>query len=138
MRNPMNPRQISRVPLNPSAVDAFVFWTKNPGPFLARLKDLAGYPYYFQFTINPYGPEAEPGLPDKMGVLVPTFQRLADTLGPHRVIWRYDPLLLGGRYTPAYHLEAFERLAKALAGYTRKCIFSFMDTYRISFFAYFT
>ena len=30
VRNPMNPHQISRIPLSPSVVDCIVFWTKNP------------------------------------------------------------------------------------------------------------
>lgn len=30
VRNPVNPRQVSRVSLAPEVVDGFVFWTKNP------------------------------------------------------------------------------------------------------------
>ena len=55
VRNPMNPRQISRISLKPDVVDGIVFWTKNPAPMLKRLDELSGYPYYFQFTLNPYG-----------------------------------------------------------------------------------
>ena len=31
-RNPMNPKQISRISLSPNVVDGIVFWTKNPTP----------------------------------------------------------------------------------------------------------
>ena len=40
VRNPMNPRQISRVPLSPQVVDCIVFWSKNPGPLAKRLGEL--------------------------------------------------------------------------------------------------
>lgn len=65
VRNPMNDRQVSRISLNPRAVDGFVFWTKNPLPMLRRLEELEEYPYYFQFTLTPYGRDLEPGLPSK-------------------------------------------------------------------------
>ena len=32
VRNPMNPRRVSRVSLRPEDVDGIVFWTKNPAP----------------------------------------------------------------------------------------------------------
>ena len=31
-RNPMNPKQVSRISLSPDVVDGIVFWTKNPTP----------------------------------------------------------------------------------------------------------
>lgn len=130
VRNPVNPRQVSRVPLSPDTVDGIVFWTKNPGPMLARLDAFRNYTYYFQFTITPYGREIESNLPSKNDVLIPTFQRLADRIGPRRVIWRYDPILLSEKYTIGYHLDAFDKMAKSLRGYMRKCTFSFLDFYR--------
>ena len=41
-------------------VDGIVFWSKNPRPLMARLDAFDGYAYYFQFTLNGYGPEIEP------------------------------------------------------------------------------
>ena len=32
VRNPRNPRQVSRIDLSPENVDCIVFWTKNPAP----------------------------------------------------------------------------------------------------------
>ena len=55
VRNPVNPRQVSRVSLAPEVVDGFVFWTKNPGPMLPWLDRLPDCPYYFQVTLTPYG-----------------------------------------------------------------------------------
>ena len=130
VRNPMNPRQLRRISITPETVEGIVFWTKDPRPMLARLDILEPYPYYFQFTLTSYGKDIEPGLPSKNDVLIPAFQRLSDLIGPHRVIWRYDPILLGGKYTPEYHLRYFEAMAKRLSGYTETCVISFLDLYR--------
>ena len=130
VRNPMNFHQVSRIALTPDVVDGIVFWTKNPLPMLPRLDELQRYPYYFQFTLNAYGPDLECGLPSKNDVLLPAFRALSEKIGPERVIWRYDPILLTTRYTVQYHLHYFEELARRLSGYTRKCIISFVDLYR--------
>lgn len=129
VRNPMNPRQVSRVDLSPEAVDGLVLWTKNPLPMLDRLDRLSPYPYYFQFTLTPYGRDVEPGLPDKEE-LAEGFMRLSQLAGRERVIWRYDPILLAPGYDWDFHLRSFDRLAQKLAPYTNKCIFSFLDSYR--------
>lgn len=130
MRNPVNPRRISSVSLQPDVVDGIVLWTKNPLPMLDKLDALADYPYYVQFTLTGYGPDVEPGLPDKDTVLLPAFIYLAQRIGPQRVVWRYDPLFLSRRYTAAYHAERFAAMAAQLQGYTHKCIISFMDYYK--------
>lgn len=129
VRNPMNNRQISRLLLLPDIVDCIVFWTKNPIPMLPRLDELKEYCYYFQFTLTGYGRDIEANLPDKKKELIPAFQRLSDKIGPERVIWRYDPILVSDRYSVDYHRKAFEEIAKALNGYTEKCVFSFLDLY---------
>ncbi len=129
-RNPRNFRRISRVPLSPNVVDGIVFWTKNPAPMLAKLDKLKDYTFYFQFTLTPYGRDMEPGIGSKQDSIIPSFQRLADTIGPERVIWRYDPVLLSDVYTEKYHLKHFEKLAGRLSGYTRRCTISFLDMYR--------
>lgn len=130
VRNPMNIHQISRVSLDPSVVDGIVFWTKNPLPMMDRLPELKDYTYYFQFTVNPYGPDIEQNLPSKRNVIIPAFQRLSDTIGPERIIWRYDPILLTKKYDIDCHVKCFEYMAKAMSGYTRKCIISFLDLYK--------
>ena len=126
--NPHNPRQLSRIPLSPETVDCIVFWTKNPAPMLDALPriEAAGYPFYFQFTLTPYGPRTEPGLPPKEE-LVRAFWALSRRLGPKRVVWRYDPVMVDGRYPTAWHLERFEALCNALEGAAERCVFSFVD-----------
>lgn len=129
VRNPMNPRQVSRIALSPETVDCIVFWTKNPEPMFARMEELAKYPYYFQFTLTGYGRDIEGGLPPKKEKLIPAFCALADKIGRGRMIWRYDPILFTKKYTPDYHLRAFARIAEALRGCTEHCVISFVDHY---------
>ena len=128
VRNPMN-NQPRRILLSPNIVDCIVFWTKNPIPMIPQLDELKEYCYFFQFTLTGYGKDIERNLPDKKKDLIPAFQKLSEKLGPERVIWRYDPILINERYTKEYHLKAFEEIAGALKGYTEKCVFSFIDIY---------
>jgi len=130
VRNPMNAHQISKISLTPDVVDGIVFWTKNPIPMLNKLDRLQDYTYYFQFTLNSYGQDVETHVPNKQNTIIPAFKKLSDTIGPERVIWRYDPVFLNETYTPKYHLRYFEQLAKILHPYTKKCTFSFIDMYR--------
>ena len=130
VRNPMNFHQVSRISLSPDVVDGIVFWTKNPLPLMSRLEELREYPFYFQFTLTPYGKDVEPGVPSKNDVILPAFQELSRRIGPERVIWRYDPILFTDRYTMDYHITFFSQLARRLESYTRKCIISFVDLYR--------
>lgn len=129
-RNPMNHHQISRIPLSPDVVDGIVFWTKNPVPMLDKLPRLRAYPYYFQFTLTAYGKDMEAGIPSKNDVVIPAFQALSREIGPERVLWRYDPVILTPTYSIRYHVHYFEKLAKRLSGYTNKCVISFVDMYR--------
>lgn len=129
VRNPMNAHQVSRVQLREDTVDGFVFWTKNPAPMLDRLHELEQYPYYFQFTLNPYGTDIEPGVPDKGRVLLPVFRELSVRAGKDRVIWRYNPVLFTEKYDFAYHAKYFGRLAELLSGYTDTCEISFLSMY---------
>ena len=129
VRNPMNPHQVSKIVLTPEVVDCIVFWTKNPKPMLKRLDELKEYNYYFQFTLTGYRRDIESNIPHKKDKMIPTFQELSERIGAEKVIWRYDPILFTDKYTPEYHLKAFEQIATALKGYTEKCVISFVDEY---------
>ena len=91
-----------------------------------RLDELKDYAYYFQFTLTPYGKDIEPNLPVKIK-LMSTFRRLADEIGPRRVIWRYDPILINPDWTVETHLRTFETMARLLSGATHKVTISFLD-----------
>lgn len=130
VRNPRNPRQVSRISLSKDVVDGIVFWTKNPAPLIERVGELSEYPYYFQITLTAYGPEVERGVPSKNKVIIPAFQALSKKIGRERVIWRYDPIFFNEKYTMEYHTRCFGLLLQRLAGYTEKCTVSFMDFYK--------
>ena len=129
--NPMNRRQISRISLAPDEVDAIVFWTRDPRPLLEHLPELdaLGYRYYFQSTLLGYPRAIDPKSPAVERSLE-TFRRLADRLGPERIVWRYDPIFFSDLTPPAYHEEQYARLAVALAGSTRRSVVSVADWYR--------
>lgn len=129
VRNPMNIHQVSRITLSPEVIDCIVFWSKNPRPMLTRLEELKDYMYYFQFTINPYDKGLEMSVPKKEGI-ISTFKELSKAIGPKRVIWRYDPILLTDQMDIEYHVHYFEEIAKRLNGFTNTCVVSFVDLYR--------
>ena len=128
VRNPYNPRSVTRYRLSPEVVDLIGFCTKNPAPMLPHLDLLRPYGQYWYVTITPYGKEIEPGVPDKREVL-DSFRRLSDTVGPDRMGWRYDPVFISGDYPAERHIRAFEYMAQTLSGYTRTAVISFVDLY---------
>lgn len=129
VQNPMNPKQISKILLNPETVDCFVFWTKNAAPMLNHLDELKDYNYYFQFTITGYNSDVEKGVNNKEKI-IEVFKRLSEKIGKNRVILRYDPIFLSKEYAIDYHIKAFNKLCSMLEGYTNKCVISFVDLYK--------
>lgn len=129
--NPLNRHQVSRVSLRPEDVAGIVFWSKNPAPLLSHLPvlDSLGYRYYVQFTITAYGRDLEPHTPT-WRQSVDTFLRLSERMGPSRVVWRYDPIILTRALTPQYHLEMIARTAAELQGSGHRLVISFLDMYR--------
>ena len=129
--NPFNPRQISRVSLVPADVDAIVFWTKNARPLFPYLDHLTrrGYRYYFQYTVNGYGEVFEPYVPP-LEDCIDTLCELAARIGPEKVIWRYDPIVISNNTDVEYHKERFARILDKLRSSTRRVVVSFVDDYR--------
>jgi hypothetical protein len=128
--NPFNRGQVSRISLLPEDVDVIVFWTRNPRPLFPYLDELdrQGYRYYFQYTLLGYPPPIDAAGPPLPASLV-TIQELARRIGPQRVIWRYDPIVLSEITPPAYHRQIYTRLAQALEGSTSRSVISLMDDY---------
>jgi hypothetical protein len=130
MRNPLNRRPI-RVPLDRSAVDGIVFWTKNARPFLDRLKVIAdmGYPFTFQYTINGYSASLEHHVVDWKKSVEAAWM-LAERYGPRCVVWRYDTIIYSQETPPDFHVANFSRIAAALEGATDEVVVSFLQLYR--------
>ncbi len=128
--NPFNRGQVSTISLAPEDVDAIVFWTRFPRPLLPHLDELdrCGYRYYFQFTLLDYPRSLETHRPD-VKQAVEAFRTLAERIGPERVIWRYDPILLSEELDAAYHRRQYAALAHALSGSTRRSVISLVDLY---------
>ena len=59
VRNPYNPKQVTKYSLSPEVVDLIAFCTKNPLPMLPFLEELKPYGQYWFVTITPYGPATE-------------------------------------------------------------------------------
>ena len=129
VRNPYNPSQVTRYSLSPEVVDLFAFCTKNPAPMLPHMDVLKEYGQYWFVTITPYGKEIELNVPAKEKVME-DFKSLSDIVGVDCIGWRYDPIFINDRYSVAWHIAEFEKMARTLAGYTRTCVISFIDIYK--------
>ncbi len=125
--NPFNANQVQYVSFSRARV--IVFWSKNPKPLLRYLPliDERGIHYYFQYTLNDYDAE---GLEPNVAPLrkrIEIFKHLSDEIGPKRVIWRFDPLILSDSLTSDELLSRIERIASLLHNYTKKLVISFAD-----------
>jgi len=107
----------------------FVFWSKNPAPFMSHLDtlDRQGFSYYFLCTLNDYDAEGlEPGVPPGKE-RIRTFERLSRRIGKGRVVWRFDPLVLSDKISVQDLLDKIQRIGDMIAPFTERLIFSFID-----------
>lgn len=128
--NPYNGRA-SRVSLKPSDVDAFVFWTKNIGPFVPHLEHIheRKYPFIIQHTINGYPRTLESAVTDSERS-VEHVRRIAARWGQRVVVWRYDTILFSTLTDFEFHLKNFTRLARRLNGAVDEVVISFAHFYK--------
>ena len=129
VRNPYNPKQVTKYSLSPKVVDLIAFCTKNPLPMLPFLDELKPYGQYWFVTITPYGKDIEPNVPDKETVME-GFKALSDVVGADSMGWRYDPIFIDEKHPVEWHISEFEKMAKNLSGYTKTCVISFIDIYK--------
>ena len=130
MVNPHN-RQAYRVDLTPEAVDGFVFWTKNVGPFFKHLDEVHAkeYPFIVQHTINGYPRTLEFSVVDSQRS-IEHMKRLSGTFGPRIAVWRYDTIVFSNITSVDFHRHNFTILAKALEGTTDEVVISFAQIYK--------
>ena len=118
------------IDLSPTAVDGFVFWTRNPGPFGQAFEAVAarGNPFMIQVTVTGY-PRALEFNVLETGRAIDQIRALAERWGPRAVVWRYDPVVLSSLTGRDWHRANFARIASALKGPpTRWCSPSFSPT----------
>lgn len=128
--NPFNSRQVSRVDLTPEMVDCLVFWTRHPRPMFRYLGELEamGHAFYVLYTLTGYPRTLDVRAPS-LDAAVRTFREIAERIGPHRVRWRYDPIVFARGLEPDDHRRQFEVLAKRLEGSTEQVIVSVLEPY---------
>lgn len=126
VRNPFNPKLISRIDLND--VDGIMFCTKNPLPILPYLEKI-DKPMIFHITLTPYLKDIEPNLPPKTEVIT-GIKQVSKIIGKQYTYVRYDPIFINKKYTINYHIKMFERLCNNLDGYIEHIIISFLDDYK--------
>ena len=106
-----------------------VFWSKNPAPLIPYLERLKGRGIncYVQYTLNDYEAEGlEPGVP-AIKQRLETFIQLAEILGPHGVVWRFDPMILTDNIGISELLQKVSSIADRLHNFTDTLVFSFAD-----------
>ncbi len=130
MVNPYG-RQTHRIDLSPDAVDGFVFWTRNAGPFGQAFEAVAarGNPFMIQVTVTGYPRALESNVLETERA-VDQIRTLAGRWGPRAVVWRYDPVVLSSLTGQGWHLANFARIAEALKGRTDEVVLSFLQPYR--------
>ena len=135
--NPFNRNIISTISLDPNDVMAWVWWSKNFGPWIDSYKKnlelFSQYPVHiFNFTINSTS-ELESGLKIPLNKRFEQLRWLVDEFGPKQIQVRFDPIVyykkLGNR-SILNNLTNFERIISAVsdAGITQ-VIFSFVEIY---------
>ena len=130
VKNPFRPALATRISLKKQNVEAFVFWSRDPRPFMGHLPEIErrGYPYYFLITVTGYPRLLEPHTPELAeGVLF--FKELAARIGREKIVWRYDPVIFTAGTGFDFHINNFSNLAQLLSPFTSRVIVSFFDPY---------
>lgn len=129
-RNPFHPDVVNRIDLNPETIDVVEFCSKNYRPILSRLHEITErFNCHFHYTITAYDKDIEPNV---LGIdeSIETLRDLSAQVGKEKIIWRYDPVLLTGKYTIERHFATFDYMAGRIAPYVSRCVFSFVVWYK--------
>lgn len=125
--NPFN-RKVRRVSLLPSDVYGYVFWSKNPAPFLPRLSRLleAGTKVLFHVTITGLPKSVEQRIPPFADVIV-SVRELSKLLPPGAIVWRFDPMLSSEGHFHKEFRDRFLQLSEQLAPLVDRVMISLLD-----------
>jgi len=106
-----------------------LYSSKNYEPGLKLIEKLdKEFPCLYHYTITAYGEDIEPGVPSIMKSGETLF-KLSDIVGPEKIFWRYDPVLLTEKYTLDYHKDIFGFLCEILNDRINRCIYSYINLY---------
>ena len=129
-RNPFHPDVVNRIDLNPETIDVVEFCSKNYRPILSRLHEITErFNCHFHYTITAYDKDIEPNVPG-IDESIETLRDLSAQVGKEKIIWRYDPVLLTGKYTIERHFATFDYMTGRIAPYVSRCVFSFVVWYK--------
>jgi hypothetical protein len=130
VRNPFDARRSRTLSLSPKDVDFLVLWTRDPRPFVERMRQLddRGIRSYVQMTITGYPAAIEPGAP-RLEESIGALRALAKVVGSGRVLWRYDPIFVAAGLTPDFHRANFRLISRGLEGWTTRVTLSLLDEY---------
>ena len=128
--NPFNRKQVSHILFRPEDVDVIVFWTRNPQPLIPCLKELDqyGYRYYFQYTVM-NNPRLIDTMVPSLSSSLKIFKKLSDLIGPEKVIWRYDPIVISNITDVEFHTDTYKYIAETLSNHTHRSVISLLDIY---------
>jgi hypothetical protein len=126
--DPRSLNQVSNVSLLREDVDVIVFWTRFPLPLMKYLQELddRGFKYYFHYTVMNNPRWLDPKSPS-LAKVIDTFRRIADRIGPERMIWRYDPLVFSKKTNIDFHIENYSLITGKLKGYSSRSVISLVD-----------
>ncbi|MCU0694437.1 MAG: DUF1848 domain-containing protein [Polyangiaceae bacterium] len=130
VRNPRNASQVLHVSLRPDDVHAVVYWSRDYGNLLPHLAELdeRGLKPCFHLTLTGCGPPLEAQGPP-VPTIINQLEQLARRYSPRRLVWRYDPIVLGTKHDERHHDALFAALAREIAPLVDECIVSFLDPY---------
>ena len=57
------------------------------------------------------------------------FKNLSDLIGPERIIWRYDPVIISNITDIEFHTDTYKQIAETLRNYTQRSVISLLDFY---------
>lgn len=126
-------RPPARVSLAPQVARGFVFWTRNPKPFLPALEAVAalGMPFMLHVSMTAAPPMLDPGTPPPDHTLA-VMAEIRRRWGPKALVWRYDPIVFSDLSTPDDHRTRFAALARRVAaeGLADEVVASVMQPYK--------
>ncbi len=128
VRNPYNPKMVTKFLLNPNVVDVIGFCTKNPRPMFEYLDLIKEFNQFWYISITGFEKDMEPNVPS-INEIIKDFQYLSNKIGKNSIAWRYTPIIINEKYTKERHIKTFEYIASKLNGYTNLVTFGFLDNY---------